>query len=173
MILENPNFLSHKIGYQETTNQFLEIARNLNKNNKTLDDEFISLNKAIESNTEEEAKMKDKNVTQHDEISDLKRDVSEKNEKLLDLKEQLRLRKMSKFFLNPDQNNNFLYILFAFYILAEQEKNEKLLRNTNMVETAIQSYFARFGLKTKIQHLEKADYKFKISVSKPKHFQLL
>lgn len=43
------------------------------------------------------------------------------------------------------------------------EKNEKLLQNTNLVETAIQTYFTRFGLKTKIQH--KAGKQFLISVS--------
>lgn len=98
MILENPNFLTHKLGNQETIKQCLEMARNLNKDNKTLDEDFISLKKAIVSNTEEEAKMKDKNVTQQNEICVLKKDVFVTNEKLLDLKEQLRLRKMGKFF---------------------------------------------------------------------------
>lgn len=47
--------------------------------------------------------------------------------------------------------------------IDEIDKNAKLLRNTNLVEAAIQSYFAKFGLKTKIQ--QKTDEQFLISVS--------
>lgn len=57
----------------------------------------------------------------------------------------------------------FIILVNFFFFLAETEKNEKLLEDTNLVETVIQKYFARFGLKAKIKH--SVDNKFIVSVS--------
>lgn len=99
ILLENPDFLSHNDHNRKNINQLLEIARNLRQNNKRLDDDFISLNEAIVTNTNDEIKFKNKTVIQKIEICDLKKNVSIENNNLFDLKEQLMLRKLSEFFL--------------------------------------------------------------------------
>lgn len=97
IILENPNFVSRNGDNLKFIKQVLESARNLRNINKCLDNNFISLNEAIVTNTSDEIKMQKKNFIQQNEICDLKENISIENEKLLVLKDQLSLRKMSEF----------------------------------------------------------------------------
>lgn len=98
IILENPNFPTRNCDNLKSIKQVLEAARNLRNINKCLDNNFISLNEAILTNTSEEIKMQKKNLVQENEICYLKEIVSIENDRLFELKDQLNLRKLSEFF---------------------------------------------------------------------------
>lgn len=95
-IRENPNFICRNGNNLNGIKQILETTRNLREINKSFDNNFISLNQAIVENTNEEIKLKNKNVIQQNEICELKANVSVQNDILFELKEQLNLRKLSE-----------------------------------------------------------------------------